>query len=181
MDSVRYFFGCIKPAYIIPDIEVKTINDIPLDHLVKCGIKGVIFDVDNTIATHNHVTVDERVKDTYDRMCKQFRTAIISNNKLHSAGEYESGFGTYIVRSKMSKPHHDPFYEAMNYMATLPKETVMIGDKLVTDIAGAKRVGIQTIKVEALGRYPILQLLLNGFEAALLKTYNILEEKKKKK
>jgi 4-nitrophenyl phosphatase len=44
----------------------------------------------------------------------------------------------------MGKPGAPMFREALRRLATTPDETLMVGDRLDTDIAGAQAVGIHT-------------------------------------
>ncbi len=45
------------------------------------------------------------------------------------------------------KPHKRFFQKAMKEFWTKPKETIMIGDDITTDIAGAKSIGIETLHI----------------------------------
>jgi 4-nitrophenyl phosphatase len=47
----------------------------------------------------------------------------------------------------MGKPYAPMFEAALRLLGTLPSETLMIGDRLNTDIEGARRLGLQTALV----------------------------------
>lgn len=47
----------------------------------------------------------------------------------------------------IGKPERGMFDSALETLGTLPEETLMIGDRINTDIAGAKAIGIQTALV----------------------------------
>ncbi|MBN2368759.1 HAD hydrolase-like protein [Candidatus Woesearchaeota archaeon] len=46
----------------------------------------------------------------------------------------------------------------MKFLGTLPEETAMVGDRLLTDIAGANRPGLFSIKVATI--YPNEPLMI---------------------
>ena len=47
----------------------------------------------------------------------------------------------------IGKPQRGMFDSALETLGTLPEETLMIGDRINTDISGAKAIGIQTALV----------------------------------
>ena len=49
------------------------------------------------------------------------------------------------------KPSRKGFRQAMERIGVSPEQTAMLGDKLLTDVLGAKRSGISALMVEPLG------------------------------
>jgi 4-nitrophenyl phosphatase len=47
----------------------------------------------------------------------------------------------------MGKPESEMFYVALKHLGTTPERTAMLGDRLDTDIAGARGIGLHTILV----------------------------------
>jgi len=56
---------------------------------------------------------------------------------------YASGIEPYVV----GKPQPAIFTTALNALGSLPEETLMVGDRLETDILGGNKMGIQTAAV----------------------------------
>lgn len=65
------------------------------------------------------------------------------------AGATLAAIGTFSKSSPRTfgKPHAAMFEDALRLLGTLPEETLMIGDRLDTDILGAKRIGIRAVHV----------------------------------
>ena len=64
-----------------PDEDVASAYDIPYDALYKKGIRGVIFDVDNTLVPHD-APADERAKNLFSHLrALGMDTCLLSNNK----------------------------------------------------------------------------------------------------
>ena len=57
--------------------------------------------------------------------------------------EVSSGKEAHII----GKPHPDLYLEALSRAESLPEETLMIGDRLETDIHGAQQLGLRTALV----------------------------------
>jgi len=65
---------------LIPDIYVHKIEDIPYDKLKEEGIKALVFDLDNTLATLDEKACPERVKKLINKLNKDF-TCIREQNR----------------------------------------------------------------------------------------------------
>ena len=44
-----------------PDIYVKSVFELPLEDLKKLGIRGLVFDIDNTVAPFDVAEPDEEI------------------------------------------------------------------------------------------------------------------------
>lgn len=168
-----FLLNHLRPGYLTPDLEVGSVAEIDTKGLKRVGIRGIIFDVDNTLCGYHGTSVDERIRGTVELMKKEFKTCVISNTNDERRGELEEQFGLHVVRSKVKKPRPEPFLEALGYLGTLPQNTAVIGDRLLTDIVGANRLGMYSIKVAPLdpGSDPLIIRLARGFENFVLQFY----------
>ena len=64
----------------IPDIYQKSIYTIDYKKLKKNGIKCLLFDLDNTIAPYKVIEPDQKVKELFASLEKDFKVIIISNS-----------------------------------------------------------------------------------------------------
>lgn len=64
----------------IPDIYAQSIYTINYKKLKKNGIKCLLFDLDNTIATYKVSEPDQKTKELMARLETDFKVIIISNN-----------------------------------------------------------------------------------------------------
>lgn len=158
---------------LFPKEEYKSTFDIPFDDLYHRGVRGVIFDIDNTLVLHD-APADERainfIKDVQD---KGFKTSILSNNEEPRTRDFANAVGSsYIYRA--GKPKIDGYIKAMKLMGTDKNDTVMVGDQLFTDIWGANRAGVQSILVKRLGKEKYFHIVLKRIlEAPVLAIYHI--------
>ena len=76
---------------------------------------------------------------------------ILSNNRSPARVEaFCSRLGIRYV-GHAGKPGRRGYREAMALANTPPEHTAMLGDKLLTDVLGAKRSGVLALMVEPLG------------------------------
>ena len=132
-----------------PDRLYQQYTDVTAASLQKRGIKLLLCDLDYTLAAKRTPLPDETVK-AWLRSLREtgIEIVIISNNRhpkrvltyCHELGV------AYIGRAQ--KPRRRGFKEAMEMMGVSAKETAMLGDKLLTDMLGANRMGIWALMVE---------------------------------
>ena len=119
---------------------------------MRHGIRLLLCDLDYTLAPKSQRGPDETVR----RWIGQMRQAgvevmILSNNRSPARVEQfcrELGI-TYEGHAK--KPRTVGFRRAMARCGVTPKETAMLGDKLLTDMLGANRSGVLALMVEPRG------------------------------
>ena len=128
-----------EPFY--PDYYVSSAYAIDYRKLYDSGVRGVIFDVDNTLVPHD-APADNRAK----RLFQEFHTmgmetCLLSNNREPRVAGFAAEVGTKYIY-KGNKPFVKGYVRAMELMGTSPDTTVFVGDQLFTDIWGANRAGI---------------------------------------
>jgi uncharacterized protein len=135
----------------IPDAYVRNIRDIDYKNLKKQGINALFFDLDNTIISYKDEMLDDDAIQFLNNLKVDFKIVIISNSgKTRVDGATKnSGFDT--VSSGM-KPTKSGFKRALLLADANVDETCVIGDQLMTDIFGAKRMGFHAILVKAVSR-----------------------------
>ena len=136
-----------KPTYIIPSVE-----KIPFVLLERDNIKGLIFDVDNTISTMGKGITDNAYNWIKEAKKLGYRVCILSNSlnlkkvrKIMNDLEIQ---GLCFAK----KPSTKGFEMALNLLDLKKEEVVMIGDQLFTDVLGANRFGIKSILVNPISK-----------------------------
>ncbi len=157
---------------LYPKQEENKVYDIDFDRLYKMGMRGVIFDIDNTLSPHG-MPADDKIIEFFNQLHnKGIRTFLLSNNKNDRVAPFaESVDSAYIA--KAGKPAKKAYLEAMKYMKTDIKSTVFVGDQIFTDIYGANRLGIYSILLKPIHPREEIQIVLKRrLEAIVLYFYH---------
>lgn len=131
-----------------PNLYELSIFDIDLERLKELGIKGFIFDVDNTIVPYDTPYPNEKIKKWFKKIENMgFSSYIASNNSegrvRDFAMELEIGF-----MPKAQKPLTKNLKAICRKMGITEKETAMVGDQLFTDMLGGNMAGMFTVLIE---------------------------------
>lgn len=150
-----------------PDHYMSSAYVIPYETLYDRGIRGVIFDVDNTLVPHD-APADERVKALFRRLHGMgMETCLLSNNKeprvAAFAGEVES---QYLYKS--GKPAVKGYRKAMELMGTSSENTVFVGDQIFTDVYGANRAGLCSYLVKPIHPKEEIQIVVKRYPEAVV-------------
>ena len=130
---------------LCPDVQAESILELDLEELKKVGIRGVIFDLDNTLVEWKKDTLDPEVITLIERFKTEgFKLCILSNALEHRVENVAKILDVPYV-SRAVKPRKSPFRKALEIMGTAPEATAVVGDQLFTDILGGNRMELYTI------------------------------------
>ena len=137
----------ILERYLMPDLLTEHYDNVTPDLLAKSGIRGLICDIDNTLATYEQPDPPADVV----RWCAGMREAgiriaFVSNNDAPRVERFNKPFG-YPAFAKCRKPFGTFIRRAMEAMGTDVTTTAVLGDQLFTDAAAAKLNGLTAIIV----------------------------------
>ena len=134
--------------YFKPDIILDRVFDLNAEKLKKNRIKGVIFDIDNTLAYNAEPEPDEKVTAFLKALQKEgFQIALVSNNNKMRVTTYNQNLKLpHIYRA--CKPLKFKLSKIIKAFGIERKEACMVGDQLFTDIWGGKRMGMFTVLVK---------------------------------
>lgn len=136
--------------------------DIPYEQYVKQGIKGVIFDIDNTLVPHG-APADERAVQLFEKLRSLgLNTCLLSNNKEARVSPFAKQVGSEYI-FKGGKPARGGYERAMERMGTDEKNTLFVGDQLFTDVYGANRAGLFSILVKPINPKEEIQIVLKRY------------------
>lgn len=123
---------------------------IPYWALYKRGIRGLIFDIDNTLVPHGKDCTEDVVA-LFSKLHKiGFTTLLLSNNSVQRLEQFNLNIGTYYIADS-NKPQVEAFQKALAMLKMNKDEVVVIGDQVFTDICGANESGIASILVKYIG------------------------------
>ncbi len=134
-----------------PDMIINSISEFPLESLIEKGIKGIVFDIDNTLVKASDKEPTLQVLELFDKLKGYgISYSIVSNNNLERVETFSKNLGVYY-RHNALKPRRKYLRQAMEYMGTNPQTTALVGDQLFTDIYGGNRMGFFTVFTLPLG------------------------------
>lgn len=142
-----------------PGEYVDSVYNIDFDMYFEQGMRGIIFDIDNTLVPHGAPPTKEIIAFFEKIRNIGFDTCLISNNQEPRVEPF-----AYGVKSKYIYDAHKPsmknYIKAMDIMNTDRENTLFVGDQIFTDIFGANRTGIQSIMVKKIDKKEEIQIVL---------------------
>ena len=142
-----------------PDVYLDSAYEIDYEALYQKGLRGVIFDIDNTLVPHG-APADERSIALFERLRGiGFESVLLSNNKEPRVKSFNDQVHSRYLY-KAGKPAKRGYLRAMELMGTDPGTTLFVGDQLFTDVWGAKRAGILTYLVKPIHPKEEIQIVI---------------------
>ena len=155
---------------MLPDAYAPGIAQISLDQLSEAGVEGIIVDLDNTLVAYRQSALaPEVVTWVAEALRRGFRVALVSNNFEERVAAVGSLLGVPTVSSAL-KPLPTGFLRALRLLGTSRRQTVVVGDQLLTDVVGAKLVGLRAILTEPISEQGFITTrMLRVVERAVLR------------
>lgn len=128
-----------------PRVQASSVLGLDGEELKKAGIRGIIFDLDNTLVEWKQDKLNPAVIELVGRLKEHgFAMCILSNALESRVGVVARILGIPYV-SRAVKPRKFAFKKALQILGTTPPETAVVGDQLFTDILGGNRMKLYTI------------------------------------
>lgn len=144
---------------LYPGEYVNSVYEIDFEMYYEQGIRGIIFDIDNTLVPHGYPATTQVVEFFEQLRNLGMDTCLISNNQEPRVEPF-----AYAVHSKYIYDAHKPstknYKKAMELMKTTKDTTLFVGDQIFTDIYGANRTGIQNVMVRQIDKKEEIQIVL---------------------
>ena len=163
------------PFSLIPHRVLDCYTQVTPQLLGSLGVQLLLCDLDYTLAPKSVSRPDETLR-TWLNDCQTagITVMILSNNRSSRRVEtFCRDLGISYV-GHAGKPGVRGYREAMERAGVPAEHTAMLGDKLLTDVLGARRSGVLALMVEPLGGpvgpwNHVLHLLQRPFKAAARK------------
>jgi len=134
----------------VPNEAVERLSQVELGDLRARGIKAILLDLDNTITPWRSHDVPEDMAAWLEEAKRDFRVCIVSNtSKMKRLALLKERLGIEGV-GFASKPWG--FKRIARELGLAPGETVVVGDQLITDVAGGNMIGAHSILVKPVSR-----------------------------
>lgn len=135
----------IKRLY--PKLYLKSIFEIDTKYLREQGIRGIIFDIDNTLVPYDVVHPTEEIITFFERLKEEgFQICLASNNTEDRVVRFNEKLKVFAIH-KSGKPRRRGLYKAMELMQLTRDQVAMVGDQIFTDVYAGNRAGAMSILV----------------------------------
>ena len=132
-----------------PTQTADSVLDINLSQLFALGKRALIFDLDNTLCRRGSRMLDPKVgRYIADVQEAGFRVGILTNRRRNADQPIVHDLRRIVpVITSAGKPKRRGYAQMLEKLDSTPAKSVMIGDKRWTDIWGANRMGIHSVRV----------------------------------
>jgi len=158
---------------LVPDMLKKTIYDIDFPGLIQRGIKGIVFDLDNTVAPYAVPDPTPQVALFFDRLAGMgLKVGIVSNNRRSRVERFCRTLNV-LTFPDAQKPRRKGLRYAASVMGLKNREIAVVGDQLFTDVLAANRAGMLSVLVEPIEKKESLFFKLKrALEKPIINYYN---------
>jgi len=146
-----------NPSFIKPNLVFKSVEDIPFERLKAAGFAHVLFDKDNTLTDHDKLEVLPQfvpVVRSVQQLFGKEHVTIFSNNLrvgLVSINSRKADIPVLNREGGEKKPFIlgtiQSYYREAIGREIDPSKLIVVGDRLLTDVFLANRVGGLSILV----------------------------------
>lgn len=128
-----------------PTAMKRRVTDLTPEFLTGLGVRAVLLDVDNTIASYtSHEPIEGAVRWAQETVAAGFRVIIVSNNFKKRVEPFAARFGLDCI-SFAVKPLPFGYLKARTLLKVKCSDCAIIGDQIFTDIIGANLCGMKSV------------------------------------
>ena len=132
----------------VPDYTADKVTDIDFERLAEEGVRCVIFDADNTLLSYEETAPREEIKELCRRLrSKNICVCILSNGHSRRIRNVADSLEMDFIGDAL-KPVKKGFKRCLDKYGLRPREAVVVGDQIFTDIWGAGRAGCVSVLVK---------------------------------
>ena len=159
---------------LYPQYYYDSILDIPYEKLFSKGIRGIVFDVDNTMACHDELRPSLEIVLLVNRLLEMgFKVALLSNGSATRVNTFNQSMNLPAV-SRAAKPFTSSLSQLIKEMQLDASfSTVIIGDQIFADVLCGNLIGITTILVKPVSEKEVFVVRIKrGLERWILRRYS---------
>jgi HAD superfamily phosphatase (TIGR01668 family) len=152
--------GAVRP--FCPSHAVHRLQDVNLEGLKARGKTVILIDVDNTLVKwRTEDFEDHTLAWLAEAKALGFNVAIISNTRnVERLARLSEKLGVKTMRGRF-KPSRVMFKQALAAFGAEPKDAIMIGDQLFTDVFGANRAGVESVWLQPISNTDLITTKFN--------------------
>lgn len=144
-----------------PDLYYESFDKIPLKKLIEMQKKLVLCDIDNTLVAHNEPLPNEKVFAFIEAIRSHgMDICLISNNHRDRVEAFAEMIHLPFY-SFAKKPLKGTYRQILHDYKLDVSDVIAIGDQLLTDVVGAKRMKMDVILTHPLYQKDLLATKIN--------------------
>jgi HAD superfamily phosphatase (TIGR01668 family) len=134
-----------------PAETADTIFDVDYARLHAAGKRILLFDLDNTLGRRGMEYLPGRIVDFLVSLgARGFAVGVLTNRRRNADDPAVGVLREHVpVVHAAGKPARRGFLELLAKLGGSPADAVMIGDRRLTDVLGANRLGMHAIRVRS--------------------------------
>lgn len=146
-----------------PDAAFSDIYAITPEVLDELGIKGIVFDIDQTVAPYEVALPTEEMKAYFETLrAAGIKMAFVSNNIGPRVKKFNESIGLFYV-CRAGKPSPKGVKVCIDHFGLKQEEILSIGDQIFTDCLSAHRAGIRFAMVQPIKKQENLFFRIKRF------------------
>ncbi len=131
---------------------VATIDAVPLQELVALGVRGLIFDLDNTLVAAHSEEVPAATTDFLREARRLGLATVIVSNARRPRAERLGQIMSVPVVARARKPFAGAYRKGLAVLQLPGHQVAAVGDHFLTDGLGALRQGMPLVLVDPISR-----------------------------
>lgn len=143
-----------RTSILYPDFVTNSVVEIDINQLKKAGITHLVFDIDETVMPKRHHALSNQYEKFLQSLNRNGFTLLIGSNAKRDFNKIAQSIDAVIVRPGFIafKPLKRYYKRIVAAASTNAAHIAMVGDRVLNDVIGANRAGLQTILVRPYAR-----------------------------
>ena len=135
-----------------PDFMIRHVTELSPEWLRTQSVRGIVADLDNTLVGWHSEAIPPEVAAWLAAIRLDGIEVCIASNTRNFArlGRLAEALSVLHVPGNAGKPSPRGIQRALELLNTDPKQTIMVGDQLFTDMVAGYRAGLRTVLVNPL-------------------------------
>jgi len=140
--------------FLSPNETASSIFEIDYGRLYSSGKRALLFDLDNTLGAGRPKRLAPEARELLIRLKDEgFKIGVITNRRRPEGLPVFRDLREHaLLYHRAGKPLKRGFLSLLSELQANPERAVMIGDRRLTDVFGANRLGIYTILLRQRGK-----------------------------
>ena len=143
-----------------PDMYKKDVYSINYKKLKKLGIKVLLFDFDNTLIEMGNYDISKKTIQLFNELRSDFIIYVVSNS-IHVSKLKKVTDKLEVPYIKDSRKPFKKGFKKLKLKSIQNSEIAMIGDQIMTDVLGGKRMNYFTVLVDPINYNEMLFTKIN--------------------